>query len=49
MCIRDSQIGASYADLEEAMEHRTGPAVEILDKFSKQNRHKMDPIPTFKL
>ena len=45
----EDQIGASYADLEEAMEHRTGPAVEILDKFSKQNRHKMDPIPTFKL
>ena len=45
----EDQIGASYADLEEAMEHRTGPAVEILDKFSKQNRHKMEPIPTFKL
>ena len=45
----EDQIGASYADLEEAMEYRTGPAVEILDKFSKQNRHKMEPIPTFKL
>ena len=45
----EDQIGASYAELEEAMEHRTGPAVEILDKFSKQNRHKMEPIPTFKL
>ena len=45
----EDQIGASYAQLEEAMEHRTGPAVEILDKFSKQNRHKMEPIPTFKL
>ena len=45
----EDQIGASYADLEEAMEHRTGPAVDILDKFSKQNRHKMEPIPTFKL
>ena len=45
----EDQIGASYADLEEAMEHWTGPAVEILDKFSKQNRHKMEPIPTFKL
>ena len=45
----EDQIGASYADLEEAMEHRTGPAVEILDKFSKQNRHKMEPIPTFLL
>ena len=45
----EDQIGASYIDLEEAMEYRTGPAVEILDKFSKQNRHKMEPIPTFKL
>ena len=45
----EDQIGASYAELEEAMEHRRGPAVEILDKFSKQNRHKMEPIPTFKL
>ena len=45
----EDQIGASYAELEEAMEHRTGPAVEILDKFSRQNRHKMEPIPTFLL
>ena len=45
----EDQIGASYAELEEAMEYRTGPAVEILDKFSKQNRHKMEPIPTFLL
>ena len=45
----EDQIGASYAQLEEAMEHRTGPAVDILDKFSKQNRHKMEPIPTFLL
>jgi NAD+ synthase len=45
----EDQIGASYAELEEAMEHRTGSAVDILDKFSKQNRHKMEPIPTFKL
>ena len=45
----EDQIGASYAELEEAMEHRTGPAVDILHKFSKQNRHKMEPIPTFKL
>ena len=45
----EDQIGASYTQLEEAMEHRTGPAVKILDKFSKQNRHKMEPIPTFLL
>ncbi len=45
----EDQIGASYAELEEAMEYRTGPAVEILDKFNIQNRHKMEPIPTFSI
>jgi NAD+ synthase len=45
----EDQIGSSYADLEEAMESGTGPAVEILKKFNSQNKHKMLPIPTFKL
>jgi NAD+ synthase len=45
----ETQIGASYADLEEAMEFGTGSAVEILEKFNTQNKHKMNPIPTFKL
>ena len=45
----EDQIGASYADLEYAMEYGTGSAVEILSKFNKQNKHKMQPIPTFKL
>jgi len=45
----EDQIGASYAELEEAMELGTGPAVEVLAKFSTQNKHKMNPIPTFKL
>ena len=45
----ETQLGASYAELEEAMEHGTGPAVKILDKFNTLNKHKMDPIPTFKL
>ena len=45
----EDQIGASYAELEEAMEYRRGPAVDILDKFNRNNKHKMDPIPTFKL
>jgi NAD+ synthase len=43
------QIGASYAELEEAMENGSGPAVEILKKFNTQNKHKMVEIPTFKL
>lgn len=45
----ENQIGASYAELEEAMENGTGPAVETLLKFNNQNKHKMNPIPTFKL
>ena len=45
----EDQIGASYEQLEEAMEYNTGPAVEILEKFNRQNNHKMQPIPTFKL
>ena len=45
----EDQIGATYAQLEEAMETGTGPAVDILYNFNKQNRHKMDPIPTYKL
>ena len=35
--------------LKEAMENGTGKAVDILSKFNRQNRHKMEPIPTFKL
>ena len=45
----ESQLGASYADLEEAMETGTGPGVEVLKKFNAQNKHKMEPITTFKL
>ena len=45
----EDQLGASYEQLEEAMEYRRGPALDILDEFNKKNKHKMDPIPTFKL
>ena len=45
----EDQIGASYAELEEAMENKTGPAIKILEEFNAQNKHKMEPIPTFKL
>ena len=45
----EDQLGASYADLEYAMEHGTGPAVRVLHDFNSQNKHKMLPIPTFKL
>ena len=45
----EDQIGATYTQLEEAMESGTGDAVDILSRFNRQNRHKMEPIPTFKL
>ena len=45
----ESQLGASYEQLEEAMETGTGPGVEVLNRFNTLNKHKMEPIPTFKL
>ena len=45
----EDQIGASYEQLEEAMETGAGPGLEALQKFYTQNRHKIDPIPTYKL
>ena len=45
----EDQIGASYEELEEAMEYRRGPALDILDEFNRKNKHKMESIPTFKL
>ena len=45
----EGQLGASYEQLEEAMEHGTGPALDVLQEFNTKNKHKMEPIPTFKL
>ena len=45
----EDQIGASYEELEEAMEYRRGKALNILDELNRKNKHKMEPIPTFKL
>ena len=45
----EDQIGASYEELEEAMETGAGSGLEILQKFNTQNKHKMNPIPTYKL
>ena len=45
----EDQIGATYADLEYAMETGTGRAVRILHDLNWKNKHKMNPIPTFKL
>ena len=43
----EAQLGASYPELEEAMETGTGPGVEVLNRFNALNKHKMEPIPTF--
>ena len=45
----EDQIGATYAELEHAMETGEGPGLGPLLKFSGMNSHKMNPIPTFKL
>jgi NAD+ synthase len=45
----EDQIGASYVELEEAMETGSGPGLDVLNKFRRMNQHKMNPIPTFKL
>ena len=36
-------------ELEEAMEMKDRTQVAVLEKFNTQNKHKMEPIPTFKL
>lgn len=52
----ESQIGATYAELEWAMQHlssgysdpldpRQKQVLEIYQKYHRANRHKMDPIP----
>jgi NAD+ synthase len=56
----ESQIGATYAELEWAMQHkekidndeltpRQREVLSIYQKFHKANRHKMDPIPVLKI
>ena len=45
----ETQIGASYEELEEAMETGISVAVKILNDFNCKNKHKMIAIPTFKL
>ena len=56
----ESQIGASYEELEWAMSYmekdstaepteRQQEVLEIYLSFNKKNKHKMEPIPVFKL
>tara|TARA_R110002012_G_scaffold118211_1_gene266363 strand:+ start:5757 stop:6506 length:750 start_codon:yes stop_codon:yes gene_type:complete len=51
----ESQIGASYEELEWAMEHVEGlterqrKVLGIYNTFNTKNKHKMEPIPVYKL
>ena len=45
----EDQIGATYEQLEEAMEYGKGLALNVLNEYNRKNSHKMNPIPTFKL
>ncbi len=56
----ESQIGATYAELEWAMQHESNPSekklshrqsevLSIFRRFHQANRHKMDPIPVLKI
>jgi NAD+ synthase len=52
----EQQIGATYSELEWAMEYdeteelsdRQAQVLEIYRKFHYMNKHKMSPIPTYK-
>ena len=51
----EDQIGATYEELEWAMEYGGGDiterqkkVLEIYNRFHGQNKHKMEPIPIFK-
>ncbi len=53
----EEQLGASYEELEWAMEFTGNPqeldgrereVYTIYNRFNRQNRHKMEPIPTYK-
>ena len=56
----EQQIGASYEELEWAMSLETQPDIstlsdrekqvlQIYDSYNQKNKHKMEPIPVFKL
>lgn len=56
----EEQIGATYEELEWAMSHKNEPSVTelterqkqvliIYDSYNQKNKHKMLPIPVFKL
>ena len=45
----EDQLGATYSELEEAMETGEGTGLKVLEEYARMNAHKMNPIPTFTL
>ena len=45
----EDQLGATYSELEEAMETGKGSGLKVLQEYARMNAHKMNPIPTFTL
>ena len=45
----EDQLGATYSELEEAMETGKGTGLKVLEEYGRMNAHKMNPIPTFTL
>ena len=45
----EDQLGATYSELEEAMETGKGTGLKVLQEYGRMNAHKMNPIPTFTL
>ena len=45
----EDQLGATYSELEEAMETGKGTGLKVLEEYARMNEHKMNPIPTFTL
>jgi len=45
----EDQLGATYSELEEAMETGKGSGLKVLEQYGRMNAHKMNPIPTFTL
>ena len=43
----EDELGATYSELEEAMETGQGSGLKVLEKYATMNAHKMNPIPTF--
>ena len=43
------ELNLALKELGQGLIIKKGNAVDILSRFNRKNRHKMEPIPTFKL